>query len=80
MFSTTKDARSLKQAAIPHPSHRSIGPSPFFSTSRSLAGREKTMALRFLRPTALRTDEKCTAVRRALDGVRESRGGEPHAR
>jgi hypothetical protein len=34
MFSTTKDARSLKQAANPHPRHRSICSFPFLSRSR----------------------------------------------
>ena len=36
MFSTTKDARTLKQAAIPHPSHRSMGSSRSFSRSSTL--------------------------------------------
>ncbi len=29
MFSATRDARALKLAAIPHPTHRSTGPSLF---------------------------------------------------
>lgn len=57
MFSATNRTRDLKHDRIPHPSSRSIGPSPaLFQEQGATAelGQAESIALEFLRPTALK--------------------------
>ena len=81
MFSTTKDARSLKQAAISHPSHRSrsIGSSHFFFQKQDPSWQREDNGIEIFAPHMVGVRRvRSPGIEKLLQGFAPKRLIQPH--